>query len=76
MSRGCELDFAQACQNLTTLDTGVGEFVTAAPPLEDYPIILRGSKGEIRERNPAALLALACRQGWPDTCGRTAPDLD
>jgi hypothetical protein len=68
LSRGCELDFAQACQNLTTLDTGVGEFVTAAPPLEDYPIILRGSKGEIRERNPAALLALACRQGWPDTC--------
>jgi len=40
------------------------------PTLDDYPIILRGSKGPIVERTPAALYALACREGWPDTCGR------
>jgi hypothetical protein len=45
----------------------------APPTLDDYPVILRGSKGPIVERTPAALYALACREGWPDTCGR-APD--
>jgi hypothetical protein len=40
------------------------------PTLDDYPIILRGSKGPIAERRPAALYALACREGWHDACGR------
>ena len=44
------------------------DFVAARPGIEDFPIILRGSKGEIRERDPAALMALACREGWSDTC--------
>jgi hypothetical protein len=48
--------------------TGAVEY--APPALDDYPIILRGSKGPIAERTPAALYALACREGWPDTCGR------
>jgi hypothetical protein len=38
------------------------------PAVADYPIILRGSKGEIRERDPSALYDLACREGWPDIC--------
>jgi hypothetical protein len=42
------------------------------PGLTDYPVILRGSKGEIRGRDPSALYALACNQGWPDACGKTA----
>jgi hypothetical protein len=41
--------------------------------VRDYPIILKGSKGPITERTPADLYALACREGWPDTCGRTGP---
>jgi hypothetical protein len=69
-SRGCELGFNVACKNLTTLSTGAGKFAAAAPSLGDYPIILRGSKGEISETSPSALYALACHQGWPDTCGR------
>jgi hypothetical protein len=68
LRRGCGLGFAPACQNLTTLTTLVGTYERASPPLEEYPIILRGSKGEIRERDPDALYALACRQGWPGTC--------
>ena len=44
-------------------------FERAPPPLDDYPIILRGSKGPITDRDPAALRALACRQGWPGACG-------
>jgi hypothetical protein len=67
---GCELGFQVACRNLSTLTGGAGSFAAASPTLEDYPIILRGSKGEIREREPSALYALACHEGWPDTCGR------
>jgi hypothetical protein len=71
LRRGCELGFVTACGNLRTLTSGSGKFANAPPALEDYPIILRGSKGEIREREPSALYALACHEGWPDTCGRT-----
>jgi hypothetical protein len=71
LRRGCELGFAAACRNLITLTSSTGTFARAQPTLADYPIILQGSKGEIRERDPAALYALACREGWTDTCGRT-----
>jgi hypothetical protein len=74
LGRGCELRFAAACRNLSALNSvpsGMVSFATAQPTLDDYPIILRGSKGEIRERDPSALYALACREGWPDTCGRS-----
>jgi hypothetical protein len=73
LQRGCALGFASACANLTnpaelTRDGHV--FETSAPTIEDFPIILRGSKGPIDGKSEAALLALACRQGWPATCGR------
>lgn len=67
--RGCELGSAAACHNLDTLTGGTGQFASTPPALSDYPIVLRGSKGEIRARTPSALYALACREGWPDTCG-------
>ena len=76
LRRGCELGFVAACRNLGTLNGAVGEFAGAPPTIEDYPIILRGSKGKIREREPSSLYALACRQGWPDTCERAAAALD
>jgi hypothetical protein len=70
--RGCDLGHVTACSNLQTLTTGTGKYASVPPLLEDYPIILRGSKGEIRERDPVALNALACHEGWPGTCGQTA----
>jgi hypothetical protein len=70
LRRGCDLGVAAACRNLKLLTTGDGEFASVHPALEDYPIILRGSKGEIRDREPSALYALACHQGWHDACGR------
>jgi NQR2, RnfD, RnfE family len=70
--RGCELGSAVACGNLNTLTNGAGEFRTTRPTLQDFPVILRGSKGEIRQRDPAALYALACREGWSGACGQTA----
>jgi hypothetical protein len=70
LRRGCDLGFPAACRNLTTLTVTGGELTSSPPTIDDYPIILRGSKGKIRDRNPAALYALACYQGWPNTCGR------
>ena len=66
--RGCELDFEPACGNYRAILDGGAAFERVSPSVEDYPIILRGSKGEIIERDPAALYARACRQGWPDAC--------
>jgi hypothetical protein len=70
--RGCDLGVHAACGNLNVMKTGIGTFTHEPPTLSDYPIILRGSKGEIREHDPSSLYALACNQGWPDTCGKTA----
>src|SRR5688572_28266466 len=66
--RGCNLGVAAACGNVITLQERKGEFAAARPGLNDFPIILRGSKGEIRERYPGELYALACRQGWTGAC--------
>ena len=67
---GCDLGHATACRNLITLTSGIGAFASVPPTLEDYPIILRGSKGPLRDLNPSSLMALACREGWTDRCGR------
>ena len=66
--RGCELGFEAACGNYGAMFDGGGAFERAPPAVEDYPIVLRGSKGEITDREPAALYARACRQGWSVAC--------
>ena len=70
--RGCELGAVAACDNLRALAGGSDSFHAAAPALADYPVILEGSKGAIRTRDPAELYALACREGWPNTCNQSA----
>jgi hypothetical protein len=67
-ARGCDLELEQACRNLQSLNAGTDSYAAAPPGIEDYPIILRGSKGEFPPREPAQLYELACRQGWPGTC--------
>ena len=65
IERGCTLGFQPACLNGEVLTKG--EDPRSAPPtLDDYPIILRGSKGPVAERTPAEVRALACRQGRPE----------
>ena len=70
--RGCDLGFGTACQNLTRLTSGLSAFEHAQPTLEDYPVILRGTKGPITDDSAAALYARACRQGWDDACDRSS----
>jgi hypothetical protein len=66
--RACTLQTSTGCDNAAVMEKG-GTFSRAAPTLADYPLILRGSKGPIREREPAQLHARACEQGWPNSCG-------
>ncbi len=61
-ARGCRAGSAEACENLER-----GREVTfarSAVPVRDLPIVLSW-KGRVGAAEPAALLALACRQGWP-----------
>ena len=68
--RGCRWGFGPACANLEGLaegDAGLADWTgyeRAGPPMEELPIVLRGSKGPVRERDPAALVALGCGRGW------------
>jgi hypothetical protein len=63
LSGDCDRGSAWACEQL---ESGMGSH--SRPHFEDYPIILRGSKGPIRDLSRAGLEALACREGWPATC--------
>ena len=66
--RGCEFGFEPACGNYRATLDGGGAFERTPPTVHDYPIVLRGSKGEIMDREPAALYARACQHGWPGSC--------
>jgi len=70
--RGCELGFPTSCMNRDRLSGGGRTFERAPPTLNDYPIILRGTKGPISDRTPSTLYARACEQGWPGACGAAA----
>jgi len=65
---GCALGVAAACRNLEVMAGAPGMFERPEPTLEDYPIVLRGSKGPVREEGRSALYAMACRQGWYGAC--------
>jgi hypothetical protein len=67
--RACGQQFSAGCDNHAAMAKGEHMFRRAPPTVADYPLILRGSKGPIDDREPAQLYARACTQGWPDTCG-------
>jgi hypothetical protein len=74
MQEGCALGFQPACANVTALKSGGRPGAAGPPPLEELPILLRGSKGPITDLSSASLYARACAQGWPDSCGRVAAE--
>lgn len=71
-ARSCELGFTEGCANVGRIAGGTGPPARAAPLLADLPIVLRGTKPPLTEREPARLYAIACDQGWPDTCAGPA----
>jgi hypothetical protein len=66
---GCNLGFPAACENGARVEGGSTSLVSAGLTPGDLPIVLRGSKGPVRERDPAALYAIACERGWTSACG-------
>jgi len=68
--RACRLGFGPGCANLQALMTGnpdvarPGALQRDRPPPGDLPIVLRGSKGPVTERDPEALRVLGCERGW------------
>jgi len=69
----CALGFTPGCENVIRMASGQDVFAQAPPPLEELPIVIRGSKGAVTERDPEALYALACERGWEYACGVEAP---
>ncbi len=74
--RSCRLEYGPGCRNLQGLASGDQRLARGAvafnrsdPPPEEWPIVFRGSKGPVRERDPAALRALGCERGWVEVCG-------
>ncbi len=67
--RACDLGFDPACENMRRAAGDGAAWARAAPALADLPIVLRGTKPILEERSPERLYALACAQGWPNTCG-------
>jgi hypothetical protein len=69
LDRSCSLGFSTACSNLGQLTSGSTAFATSRPLAPDLPLILRGNKRPIAERDPGVLYALACERGFAGTCG-------
>ncbi len=65
--RACSLQFPAGCDNAEALVSG-GPIRHGLPTDVDYRYILRGSKGPIKDQQPAALYARACDLGWPGSC--------
>ena len=64
--RGCELGFQPACTNMN--GAGLTAPARAQPTLGELPIVLRGTKPPLKERDPSRLREIACAQGWPEFC--------
>ncbi len=72
--RACTRGSEAGCANRARLLAGEA-LIQEEPPLEELPILLRGSKGPVTETHPQALYALGCERGWDELCARagTAP---
>ena len=71
ISSDCDRGAAWACEELAILQGDADRYrpsTLASADAQDYPIILRGSKGPLRDVSRAGFEALACREGWPGTC--------
>jgi hypothetical protein len=67
-AEGCRHGFVPACRNGVRAGDP-GSTLEDAPPADgDYRVLVRGSKGPVTERNPTALRARACAQGWSEAC--------
>ena len=65
----CRAGSSWSCRELELMSSTGSQPTRVLPPIEDLPIVLRGSKGPISDRDPSTLRARACAQGWVELCG-------
>lgn len=66
--RGCDLGFSLACDNQSSSTDPAARLTRGPPALGDLPVVLRGTKPPLSERDPDRLRAIACEQGWSEVC--------
>lgn len=66
--QACDLGFRTACANTVRDTYDAAALSRGDPDVKDLPIVLRGTKPVLEERDEERLRALACRQGWPWAC--------
>jgi hypothetical protein len=66
-NRACTLQFTAGCDNAAAIAQS-GMLRHGDPTVADYRYILRGSKGPLRDLEPARLAARACELGFPGAC--------
>ena len=71
--KGCDLGFVAACQNSSRMPRQNGAAARGALTATDLPLVLRGGKGPIVDREPEELYPLACERGFTDACGQVTP---
>ena len=68
--RGCELGLPSACANAKRGPAGSEPLVRSGPRVADLPVVLRGTKPPLKERDPDKLYALACEEGMAGSVRR------
>lgn len=66
--RACQLGSGAACENAIAVQGSGARYRRGDPPLEELPIVIRGSKAAVTERDPERLRQLACDRGWGAFC--------
>ncbi|MHB1191811.1 MAG: hypothetical protein ACYC6F_02095 [Longimicrobiales bacterium] len=66
--QACDLGYRPACGNTVRDSLDVASLNRGLPADKDLPIVLRGTKPALEERDPGRLRALACEQGWAGMC--------
>ena len=69
----CQLGFTPGCDNVRQPGAAVASLRRGPPGAKDLPIVLRGTKPRLRERDLTRLYAIGCGQGWRELCATAAP---
>jgi len=67
-TRACQLGFAPGCDNARQPGVAAASLRRGPPGAKDLPIVLRGTKPQLRERDLTRLYAIGCGQGWQELC--------
>ena len=66
--QACDLGYGPACGNTVRDSLDVAALNRSEPSEQDLPIVLRGTKPALEERDPERLRSIACAQRWAGVC--------